>query len=479
MRGMRSPCPRRPPRQSPRPAAGLTSLLGLATALAPHLAAAPLARAAGEVVREIRVEENVRTSSDSVRALAGIAPGTRLGPDSMAELQARLLDSRLFAEAHAYWEPLGGSNGARVTLVGRDRLPFVPVPVAVFAPGLFMGGAVLAHRNLLGAEIEGHVAAQVGTDLQLDLELAAPRLLGGWLRPRIAGALAQQDLLEYGNAPAATRLPERETRVQLAAGDLGADVYWWRRLVTGVVYRIEGTRLPWSHASAENPDAPADLPPAAAGGLRTAVGARVGHDSRVVEGPLRLGQAILLEGLRGSSRFGGDRRFEDLRLTLDWEYGQRVLTSHNFLVRAGAALGFDQPLWHESTLRAFHLRGVRDRRYRGDTLFSAQVEHHVPLATPGPFVLRGLIFADAAAVWWGRLPARDVTRTVYDERRDGRQFLPVGDLTQGFSATRDLHASAGLGLRMFLHPLTVPIVGVDLAYAFREQSVGVLVTVGR
>jgi hypothetical protein len=347
------------------------------------------------------------------------------------------------------------------------------------APGLFMGGAVLAHRNLLGADVEGQVAAQAGTDLHLDLELGAPRRLGGWLRPRLAGTLAAQALPEYGNAPTPSRLPLRESRVQIAAGELGADVCWWRSLVTGLGYRIEGVRVPWSRTSDGNVDAPADLPPAAAGGLRTALGARVGHDSRFVEGPLRLGQAIVLEAQHGSSRFGGDRRFDDLRLALDWERGQRVLGRHNLVVRARAALGWNQPLWHESTLRAFDLRGVQDRRYRGDTMLSAQVEHHVPLATPGPFVLRGLVFADAAALWWGRLPAKDVTRTVYDERRDGRQFLPAQQLAQGFSPTRDLHASAGLGLRLFLHPLSVPLLGVDVAYAFREQSVGLVVTVGR
>jgi hypothetical protein len=436
----------------------------------------PAGAVAAEPVTEIRVRENVRTSSETVRAIAGLGPGAPVSADAMGALKARLLDSKLFSDAHAFWEPTGG--GARVTLIARDRAPWVPLPTGAYYPGNLTGGLGLVHRNLLGADIEASAQGRLSTvDSGAEIGLAAPRLLAGWLRLWLAGELRRQTIAEHGNTSAAPEAPLRVTGVTSAAAGAGLQVMWLRRYVTGVGYRLEAARVGAPAAGAADPAA--GLPAAAAGGARTALAARVGYDDRAVEGPLRLGAAVLADLAYASPRFGGDRGFEDLRLELGFEHGRRVLRRHNFVARASGLLTWDAPLWHEAWLGGFTLRGVSHRRHAGDSRLGVQVEHHVPLLSPGPLLIRGLVFADAGAIFWGRLPRQDVTRTVYDERADGRRFLPSEYLEAGFQPGRDLHASLGAGLRAFLDPVSVPLVGVDAAYVLRDRAIAVLVTVGR
>jgi hypothetical protein len=70
------------------------------------------------------------------------------------------------------------------------------------------------------------------------------------------------------------------------------------------------------------------------------------------------------------------------------------------------------------------------------------------------------------------------TTTVYLERNDGRQFLPPLYLRQGFSATQDIHTSAGLGLRFYLRSVAVPLVGVDLGNGLGTKDVRVILVLG-
>ena len=88
-------------------------------------------------------------------------------------------------------------------------------------------------------------------------------------------------------------------------------------------------------------------------------------------------------------------------------------------------------------------------------------------------------FVDAAALWYRRLPGRDITGAVYDPRSDGRQFLPSRFQKEGFDITRDLHASVGVGLRAYLRHVTTALVGVDVAYAVPDRTWGLIVVVGR
>ena len=107
----------------------------------------------------------------------------------------------------------------------------------------------------------------------------------------------------------------------------------------------------------------------------------------------------------------------------------------------------------------FRVRVSRHRRFDGNRYFG----------TPNA----SRLIACAAAE-----PEIDDTGTSYYERQDGRRFLPPDHLTKGFNADRDIHTSAGAGLRFFLRSVAVPLVGVDAGYALPGGPVRILLVIG-
>jgi hypothetical protein len=89
-----------------------------------------------------------------------------------------------------------------------------------------------------------------------------------------------------------------------------------------------------------------------------------------------------------------------------------------------------------------------------------------------------LVFNDAAAIWFRKLPSENLDRTAYDIRADGRQFLPPTYLHQGFQIQQDVHSSAGLGLRFYLRTVAVPLVGVDVGNGLGTKDVRVILVLG-
>ena len=90
--------------------------------------------------------------------------------------------------------------------------------------------------------------------------------------------------------------------------------------------------------------------------------------------------------------------------------------------------------------------------------------------------MRGLVFNDAAAIWFRQLPAQ--SGGVYVQRDDGRQFLPPRFLEQGFRASRDIHSSAGAGLRFYLRSVAIPLVGVDVGNGLGTKDIRVILVMG-
>ncbi len=429
----------------------------------------------GEPIREIRVRENVRTSSDTVRALAEVKIGDPLGTTTLESLRRRLLDSYLFSDVYAFWEPVGG--GARITVVARDRLPWVPTPTFVSYPGERVGGLRLTHENLFDRGAQGFAQGRLST---VDSGGAAG-VVGahGFFEPALQVDGARTWIPEYGNDGNDSPAPVRSSTVTVGGVGIRVGLRLWDRFFVAGRYRLEYARVGRSGADPDNADAPSDLDPAARTGRRGQVGLGAGLDDLSMIGPLRLGVLALAELSFSSRQLGSGRGFSDWRLDLRSEYAMRVLSRHNFIVTGDVLVSRDLPLWAEPTVGGLDVRGIRYRRYQGDTRIGTQIAHHLPLLDPGPFELRAVGFVDAAALWFRSLPGRDITGAVYDPRSDGRQFLPNRFQKPGFDITRDLHASIGAGLRGYLRHVTSAAVGIDVAYAVPDRSWGVIIVVGR
>src|SRR5688572_20293766 len=91
------------------------------------------AHAIGEVVTDIKVQNNARTLDETVRSIAGINIGDVLEVDTLDRVRERLHTSGLFADVNVFWEP--HKDGVRVVVVIRDKFPWAPVPTFSLSPG--------------------------------------------------------------------------------------------------------------------------------------------------------------------------------------------------------------------------------------------------------------------------------------------------------------------------------------------------------
>jgi outer membrane protein insertion porin family len=451
----------------------LACLTGIALALALPRAAFAI----GEVIRDIRVEDNARTEEETVRSIAGIAIGDVMEVHTLESVRERLNTSGLFSDVNVYWVPF--RDGVRVNIVIRDKFPWAPVPTLSYAPGNLSAGLVVAHGNLFGRGKRGIIGGRISTaDSGAIVAYQDPALFQTWMFYQFAGNMQDQTIPEYSNMDMSVLAPVRETNLRSFGFNAKFGVAWFRRVKTSIGWGIDRPEVRWVRGNEEAFPGSSELPPPADGGVRAYAEAELTFDFRAREHAVMWGNALSFSLDHGAPRWGGDPRFKYWKARASYEHGIRFLRRHNFILRGGAFVGRDLPFWTENSAGGGSLRGFVHRQFAGDTHLRTQVEYHFPLFSIRKLDFRGLIFNDATAIWYRELPPVDASGRFYEDRADGRRFLPPDHLTAGFSAKRDVHTSVGAGLRFFLRSVAVPLVGVDVGYGLPDGPVRVVLVIG-
>jgi hypothetical protein len=279
--------------------------------------------------------------------------------------------------------------------------------------------------------------------------------------------------------------PLRNTKLRTYGGDITAGVAWFRKVRTSVGWILDQNDVIWSTPNLSNSYAQAinTIPPqlAAESARRGAATANVTFDFRARQHAVMYGNALGFSLEVGGTRWGSDAKTNYWKGSVGYEHGIRFFRRHNLIVRAGGIVGDNLPLWAENSAGGTNLRGYLYRQFQGDTHFRTQVEYHFPLFSLWGLDVRGLVFDDAAAIWYRNLPTPTVDASgtsVYPLRSDGRQFLPPSLLRQGFQADQDLHSSAGVGLRFYLRSVAIPLVGVDVGNGLGTKDVRLILVLG-
>jgi outer membrane protein assembly factor BamA len=464
----------------------MRSLVCLA-ALALSLTAAQ-AWAVDEIITDVRVQNAVRTDEETVRSIAGLSIGQRLQPDTLDIVRERLHTSGLFADVNVYWEPY--QDGVRVNIVVKEKFPWAPLPTFSYSPGNISGGLVVGHGNLFGAGKRGVIGARLSNvDSGALVAYEDPAVWGTWIFFTIKGKFQLQIIPEYSNEyaihPDMPLAPLRNTKLRTYGGDITAGVAWFRKVRTSVGWILDQNDVIWSTPNLSNSYAQAinTIPPqlAAESARRGAATANVTFDFRARQHAVMYGNALGFSLEVGGTRWGSDAKTNYWKGSVGYEHGIRFFRRHNLIVRAGGIVGDNLPLWAENSAGGTNLRGYLYRQFQGDTHFRTQVEYHFPLFSLWGLDVRGLVFDDAAAIWYRNLPTPtgDASGTsVYPLRSDGRQFLPPSLLRQGFQADQDLHSSAGVGLRFYLRSVAIPLVGVDVGNGLGTKDVRLILVLG-
>ena len=433
----------------------LACLTGIALALALPRAAFAI----GEVIRDIRVEDNARTEEETVRSIAGIAIGDIMEVHTLETVRERLNTSGLFSDVNVYWVPY--RDGVRVNIVIRDKFPWAPVPTLSYAPGNLSAGLVVAHGNLFGRGKRGIIGGRISTaDSGALVAYQDPALFQTWMFYQFAGAFQDQTIPEYSNMDLSVLKPVRETNLRTFGFNAKLGVAWFRRVKTSIGWGIDRSRVRWVRGNDEAFPGSTLLPTAADGGLR---GLRRGRADLRLSGPRARGHVGQRPELQPGSRRPPLGRGSHASST-----GRRGPPTST------ASASFDgttsscaaEPIWGR-TCRSGARTPPAERTCVGSSTGSLR-------ATPTCGRRSSTTFPCSASASWtsggccsttpprsgtAKLPELDASGQAYLERADGRRFLPPEHLTAGFNAKRDVHTSVGAGLRFFLRSVAVPLVG--------------------
>ena len=436
--------------------------------------------AIGEVVTDVRVQNNVRTEEDTVRSIAGINIGDLIEADTLERARERLHTSGMFADVNVFWEPF--RDGVCVYINIKEKFPWAPVPTFSYSPGNISGGLVIAHSNLFGRGKRGVIGGRLSTvDSGALLVYDDPAMFGSWVFYQLRGQFKDTVIPEFSNEKDVPVEPLRQTRFRSYGGEINLGVAWLRKVKTLVGWGYD--RFNFRGSKPGKPDDPAavDYGDAAIGAKRGMVKAGLTFDFRGREHAIVYGNALGFGLEWGAPRWGSDQTINYWKASAAYEQGIRFFRKHNFILRASAIAGEDLPIWSENYAGGTNLRGFVYRQYTGDTQGNAQAEYHFPLFSIGKLDVRGLFFGDGAAVWWRKLPAKSLGpmgNEIYVDRDDGRRFLPPQFVKQGFDPNRDIHVGVGGGIRFFLRSVAVPLVGVDVGHGIGTGTVRLILVLG-
>jgi len=437
------------------------------------------ALAIGEVITDIRVQDNARTLEETVRQMAGINIGEVLEIDTLDRVRERLNTSGLFSDVNVFWRPY--RYGVQVVIVVRDKFPWAPLPTFSYSPGNVSGGLLVGHANLFGRGKRGVVGGRYSNVDSGALAIYDdPALFGSWGFFTLQGRWNDQVLPEFSNVenPEMPLVPIRNTRLRSWGSDIRVGVAWFRKVRTAIGWVYDRNTMRASGPDPHNPFAPMDLPPAmTVPEIRRGVAlASLTFDFRAREHAVLYGNSLSFSMEYGAPRFGSDKTIEYWKASAQYEQGIRFLRRHNLIVRAAAYVGDKMPFWVENATNGNNLRGFVYRQFMGDTHLRTQVEYHFPLFSIKELEIRGLVFNDGAAIWYRKLPPQ--VDDSYEARADGRQFLPPSLLREGFDSHQDVHWSAGAGLRFFIRSVAVPLVGIDFADGFGTGTARTVLAAG-
>lgn len=434
--------------------------------------------AAAEVIRDIVVEGNTKTTSDTVQLIAKIDVGDDWTPQMLDRIKADLVSSGLFKEVDGYSEPCGPTTtpkcdeaGIRVRLNVKDKHSWVIAPAFYNQPTNVGGGVGFGENNLFGLNQKLLLYAQVATGDSF--------FVGAWVIPSINGTrfyaqfdtyLKSSRIIEYA-APTGyldNPQPVRQSRQAYLNGGAKLGVELLRGLKLDA--RLRGAYVSYSDVAAltTTPGAvPVDAngKPLAPGKSGWDISNELGitFDRRANWYGIESGYSYHASFEYAVPQLGSDFHYHVTNFSLYRAY--RVLEEHNLVFKADLNIGANLPFQQELTMGGTSMRGYINNQFRGDFHAGGTVEYSVPMFTVMGLSVRGLGFYDTGYT------------TFLDTTNPERNYLP-NSARRDTSVLAPFRNSVGLGTRLYLRQIVIPLLGLDFGYGLETGDLQIYLAVG-
>lgn len=418
----------------------------------------------------IVVDHNSKTTDETVRYLADIEEGDDFEPTDIDVIHTRLITTGLFKNVEIFSRPVKG--GVEVVILAEDKHSWVIAPTFYNQPTNIGGGVGFGENNLFGENKKLLLYAQAATGDSF--------FVGAYIDPNIGGSpfmwaidtyLRSGRVIEY-SVPTeflSETVPVRQSRLNYLNAGLKVGVTLFR--AASLQARIRGAYLYYTDVQlaegATLGDVTADpmamdVPAPGAEGWDISAEGIFEIDRRAKFFGFRSGNKYVLSYERALPELGSD--FEYWYTGLSIESAHVLFGDHNFIATLGLGLGHDLPFQHEYTAGGTGLRGYVNDEFRGDFKAGLNLEYSVPMFTFKGLQFRALAFADSAYVSFLDIEDSD----------NFRNYLP-NDGALGLGPWKN---SVGVGTRVFLRQIVLPLLGVDVGYGLENGAVEIYLAIG-
>ncbi|MFT3694605.1 MAG: BamA/TamA family outer membrane protein [Kofleriaceae bacterium] len=429
-----------------------------------------VASARADTIQEIIVEDNEKTTSDTVELIAKVEVGDNWSPEMVDLIKTRLVTSGLFKDVEVFYEPVAG--GVKLHMLVRDKHSWVVAPAFYTQPTNVGGGVGFGENNLAGLNQKLLIYAQIAT--------GDSYFVGAWVIPSIAGTRFYTQLdtydkhsrsIEYANPTKYLDNPVAVRRSYIdyynAGIRLGYDFY---KGIIKLDTRLRAAYVTYSHVELDTQDNP-NVTPADAGAADAAHVPAPGAEGWDIshEITFTVDRRANWYGIASGGKY--TLTFEHSVLNSDFHYYEfnasaykawPILESHNLVLKGRIDAGHHMPFQQEFLTGGTSMRGWLNNQFRGDFRALANAEYSVPLFEIYGLQFRGIGFWDSA-----------YTTFLTDDNPE-RNYLPNSKV-RGLAGFKN---SVGVGTRLFLRQIVLPLLGLDFGYGLEARDLQIYLAIG-
>lgn len=435
------------------------------------LLAATTTAAFSDEIRQIRVVENKKTTTETVVLISELEVGDDWQPDRADEVKRNLESSGLFRDIDVFTEPVLG--GVRVTIIARDKHSWVIAPTFYWQPTQKGAGIGFGENNLFGENEKLLLYAQLTTGDSF--------FIGAFVDPSIAGTplhwqydvyLKSGRVFEYA-PPSAYRFdprPVRKSRLNYLNTGTKLGVNLWKLSLDG---RLRAARVSYGDvevtdvatiADVTGDPSSVDVPSPGTAGWDVSTEVALTFDSRANYRGISTGDRYKLSLEKSLPQAGSD--FEYWFASLRVERARKFLSRHNLIARTAFSYGRDLPFQQEFSSGGPSQRGWKGGQFRGNLQWTANVEYSFPVFSfqgLGGLGLRALGFWDSSYTTFTK-----ATDTAF------RDYLPNA-AQHGLAPLKN---SVGVGTRLYLRDVVLPLLGLDFGYGVERGDYEMYIAIG-
>jgi outer membrane protein insertion porin family len=460
------------------------------TTLAIVLGLASLARA--EEIKEIVVDENTKTSAETVALIARIEVGDDWNLDMIQIIEERLVSSGLFKDVRVFSEPHRSGTGVKVTMLVKDKHSWIIAPAFYTQPTNIGGGVGFGENNLFGKNQKLLLYGQIATQDSF--------FIGAWIIPNLGGTrwYAQMDtflkssrLIEY--LPPQTYLQTdagegankgvRRSRLNYlnAGAKLGIELFRGFR----VDARLRAAHVSYGKVELEDgasieevtgDPAATEVPDPGIEGWDVTTEFSMSLDRRANWYGIQSGYRYAVSFESSARSLGSDFRYYLTGVSI--YRAERILERHNFVFKSHLGYGFHLPFQQEFLSGGTSMRGWLNNQFRGDFRAVATGEYSVPLFTVSGLSIRGLAFWDSAYTTFLRTDNPQRNYLPGSQRDNPIDPLTGRERSKFQQYMSPLKNSVGIGTRFYLRQIVLPLLGLDFGYGLEARDFQVYLAIG-